>query len=163
MNDFDEIYKKVEKLADLMQEKGLRELDINEEDFSINLVRDIPKQHGGRGGSHRGHSHVDVSDSAVLAGGDESLSNVTNIYTDASIEVIESPMVGVFYEASSPEAEPFVKLGSSVKVGDTLCIIESMKLMNEITAEHDGTIEELCVSNEQVVDVGMPLFKIKVQ
>ena len=74
---------------------------------------------------------------------------------------ITSPMVGVFYAAPSPDDEPYVTVGSKVKKGDVLCIIEAMKLMNEITAEQDGEIIEVCVVNEQVVEYGQPLFKIK--
>ena len=69
-------------------------------------------------------------------------------------------MVGVFYEAPSPEAQPYVQVGSQVKKGDVLCIIEAMKLMNEITAEQDGQIAEVCVQSGSVVEYGQPLFRI---
>ncbi len=71
-----------------------------------------------------------------------------------------SPMIGVFYAAASPTAAPFVTVGSKVKKGDVICIIEAMKLMNEITAEHDGTIVEVCVKNGDLVEFGQELFKI---
>lgn len=74
---------------------------------------------------------------------------------------VKSPMVGTFYQSSSPNADPFVKVGDKVKKGDTLCIIEAMKLMNEIEAEYDGEIAQICVSNEEIVDYGKVLFKIK--
>jgi len=73
---------------------------------------------------------------------------------------IKSPMVGVFYAAPSPDAEPFVKTGSRVKKGDVLCVIEAMKLMNEVGAEQDGTIIEVCVENGDVVEYGQTLFKL---
>ena len=73
---------------------------------------------------------------------------------------IPSPMVGVFYAAPSPDAEPFVRVGDHVKRGDVLCIIEAMKLMNEIPAEQDGEISDVCVENGQVVEFGQALFKI---
>ncbi len=73
---------------------------------------------------------------------------------------VKSPMVGVFYAAPSPDAEPFVQVGSKVKKGDVLCIIEAMKLMNEITAEQDGEIVDICVQNGDVVEYGQTLFKI---
>lgn len=81
--------------------------------------------------------------------------------TDENLKVITSPMVGTFYEASSPKQPPMVKVGDKVKKGDVLCIIEAMKLMNEIESEFDGEIVEICVQNEEVVDFGKPLFKIK--
>ena len=69
-------------------------------------------------------------------------------------------MVGVFYEAASPDAAPFVEVGSKVKKGDILCIIEAMKLMNEITAKKDGEIVDICVQNGEVVEFGQTIFKI---
>jgi acetyl-CoA carboxylase biotin carboxyl carrier protein len=75
-------------------------------------------------------------------------------------EVISSPMVGVFYAAPAENADPFVKVGDRVKKGQTLCIVEAMKLMNEITAERDGQIAAICAQNGQVVDYGCPLFRL---
>ncbi len=74
---------------------------------------------------------------------------------------IEAPMVGVFYAAPSPDSEPYVSVGSTVNKGDVVCIIEAMKLMNEVTAEKSGVITEICVENGQVVEYGQPLFLIK--
>ena len=74
---------------------------------------------------------------------------------------IKSPMVGVFYAAASPDSDPYVQVGQAVKKGDTLCIIEAMKLMNEINAEESGVITEICVKNGDLVQFGQPLFKIK--
>lgn len=72
-----------------------------------------------------------------------------------------SPMVGVFYSAPSPQSKPFVEVGSRVKKGDVLCIVEAMKLMNEITAEQDGEIAEVCAASGDVVEYGQTLFRIK--
>ena len=76
------------------------------------------------------------------------------------ITEVKSPMVGVFYAAPSPDAQPYVQVGSKVKKGDVLCIIEAMKLMNEITAEQDGEIVDICVQSGQVVEYSQTLFKI---
>ena len=91
---------------------------------------------------------------------------VNNIKTESPKEtenykIIKSPMVGTFYSSSLPKAEPFVKVGDKVKKGQVVCIVEAMKLMNEIESEFDGEIAEICVNNEDVVEYGMPLFKIK--
>ena len=75
--------------------------------------------------------------------------------------VVKSPMVGTFYSKPSPTAEPFVKVGSKVKKGDTLCIIEAMKLMNEIESEFDGEVTEILLKDGDTVDYGKPLFVIK--
>ena len=74
---------------------------------------------------------------------------------------VTSPMVGVFYRAPAENAEPYVKVGDHVKAGTVLCLIEAMKMMNEITAECDGVITEICAENGQVVDFGKELFKIR--
>jgi acetyl-CoA carboxylase biotin carboxyl carrier protein len=75
--------------------------------------------------------------------------------------LLKSPMVGTFYRAASPEAEPFASEGKKVKKGETLCIIEAMKLMNEIEAEYDGVVEEILVENATPVEYGQPLFVIR--
>lgn len=77
-----------------------------------------------------------------------------------SDKVVTSPLVGVFYSASSPDADPFVKVGDQVKKGQVLGIIEAMKLMNEIESEYDGVVEAILVNNEDTVEYGQPLFRI---
>ena len=74
---------------------------------------------------------------------------------------VKSPMVGVFYAAPAENADPYVSIGDRVKRGQTLCIVEAMKLMNEITAEEDGVIAEICAANGQVVEFGTELFRIE--
>lgn len=90
---------------------------------------------------------------------------VTNINTETEekddYKIIKSPMVGTFYASSSPTTEPFVKVGDKVKKGQVVCIVEAMKLMNEIESEFDGEIAEICMNNEDMVEYGTPLFKIK--
>lgn len=76
-------------------------------------------------------------------------------------KTIKAPMVGVFYQAASPEADPYVTVGKTVKKGDTVCIIEAMKLMNEIQAEEDGTIKEILAKNGDIIEYGQPLFVIE--
>lgn len=74
--------------------------------------------------------------------------------------IVSSPLVGTFYASSSPEAEPFVKVGDSVKKGQVLGIVEAMKLMNEIESEYDGIVKQILVSNEDVIEYGQPMFVI---
>ena len=80
---------------------------------------------------------------------------------DPDVSVIKSPMVGTFYRASSPESPPFAKIGDKVTTGSIVCIIEAMKVMNEIHAETAGTITEILVENGDTVEYGQPLFKVK--
>lgn len=91
-----------------------------------------------------------------LTGNDNSLDKV-----DVSLNVVTSPMVGTFYSSPSPTEKAFVSVSDKVKKGQVLCIIEAMKLMNEIESEFDGEIVEICAKNEGVVEYGMPLFKIR--
>lgn len=80
---------------------------------------------------------------------------------DEELFIVRSPILGIFYSSSSPNVEPYVKVGSTVKKGDILCIIEAMKMMNEITCEIDGQIVETLVSNESPVEYNQPLFKVR--
>lgn len=96
-----------------------------------------------------------MAQAAVPVAGVEAVSGVE------SDRVVTSPLVGIFYSASSPEAEAFVKVGDRVKKGQVLGIIEAMKLMNEIESEYDGVVEAILVKNEDVVEYGQPLFRIR--
>lgn len=93
-------------------------------------------------------------DAGKAAGGAETV----DIGSD---KVVTSPLVGTFYSASSPDAEPLAKVGDTVKKGQVLGIIEAMKLMNEIESEYDGVVEAVLVNNEDVVEFGQPLFRIR--
>lgn len=90
----------------------------------------------------------------------ESADFVENI-ADENLTIITSPMVGTFYEAPGVDLEPFVKVGTSIKEGDTLCIIEAMKLMNELESEINGEIVSIMVKNGEMVEYGKPLFKVR--
>jgi acetyl-CoA carboxylase biotin carboxyl carrier protein len=79
------------------------------------------------------------------------------------VYTIASPMVGVFYAAPATDKKPYVSIGDRVNVGDVLCIIEAMKMMNEITSDKSGVISEICVGNKQIVEYGHPLFRINVE
>ena len=85
----------------------------------------------------------------------------TEVVAQETGHALTSPMVGTFYRSSSPEADPYVDVGSSVKKGDTLCIIEAMKLLNEIEADRDGIVKKIMVENAQPVEFGEPLFIIE--
>lgn len=82
---------------------------------------------------------------------------------DSNIKVISSPMVGTFYASAGPGKDDFVSIGSKIKKGQVLCIIEAMKLMNEIEAEIDGEVVEILADNEQMVEYGQPLFKVRME
>lgn len=87
--------------------------------------------------------------------------NTEKVNEEAGTKKLVSPMVGTFYSAASPDKPPFVKVGDKVKKGQTICIIEAMKLMNEIESEHDGEIVKILINNEEMVEFGQPLFLVK--
>ena len=141
--------KEIRALADIMRETGLTALEITEKGSTVKLER------RGSGAEAAPSQPAPVLTAAPAAEGPAPVKDSWEKGT-----MVKSPTVGVFYTSSSPESEPFVKVGDTVKRGDTLCIIEAMKLMNEIPAEVDGTIAEICASNGQVVEFDQPLFRI---
>ena len=102
-----------------------------------------------------------LSPDLVEAESSDELSLSQEVTTKANNHEVVSPMPGTFYSAPSPEADPFVKVGDNVKKGDTLCIVEAMKIMNEIESENSGTISEILINNGDPVEYNQPLFKIK--
>lgn len=128
----------IRKYAKLMQELGLTGLEVNAAGEVVRMERQC----------------VAAVPAAAPAPAEAPAAEETG-------DCIRSPMVGTFYAAPAENAEPFVRPGDRVKRGDTLCIIEAMKLMNEIPAERDGVIEAVCAENGQVVDYGTPLFRIR--
>ena len=141
--------KKIRKYAKLMQEMGLTGLEIREGGSEIRLER----MECGASVAVPAPAPAKETYAAAVSGAAEHV-------PDGCIE-INSPMVGVFYSAPAENAQPFVSVGDTVKKGDVLCIIEAMKLMNEIVSEYDGVVEEICAVNSQVVDFGHPLFRLK--
>lgn len=141
----------IEELARVMKENDLTALEVEEEGLSVKLEKK-PEV-----GAVLSAAPAKASAPFAPAAADGAEAPVPQ--KEAGTLVI-SPTVGVFYAASSPDSKPFVEVGDHVKKGDILCIIEAMKLMNEIPAEMDGTIAEICVSNGQVVEYNQPLFRI---
>lgn len=135
----------IRKYAALMAELGLTGLEVTENDRMVRLERTPAAP-------------------AAPARGSETVQVFAPqpVQPEEGVEVC-SPMVGVFYAAPAENAEPFVKVGDRVRKGQTLCIVEAMKLMNEIMAEEDGEILEICAENGQVVDYGCRLFRLKRQ
>ena len=134
----------IRKYAERMQELGLTGLEITEDNKKIRLERmAAPAQ-----------TAVINAAPAVPTSAPAPIENTDFIS-------VKSPIIGVFYAAPAENAEPYVKVGDQVKKGQTLCLIEAMKLMNEITADQDGVISEICVTNGSIVEFGTELFRIK--
>jgi acetyl-CoA carboxylase biotin carboxyl carrier protein len=133
----------IRRYAKLMEELGLTGLEIKEDGCQLRLERTVC---------------APVAAPVVGQHVPETPENAA--VSDGCIDIC-SPMVGVFYSAPAENSQPFVSVGDTVKRGDVLCIIEAMKLMNEIVSEYDGVVEEICAVNNQVVDFGHRLFRLK--
>ncbi len=154
--------RKLKTLIDLVAESDISELEVTEGESKVRIVKSsAPPSHS---------QVVMMSPQAAVAapaaaapapvGGVAPAVAEPAPAAEAAGHVVKSPMVGTFYRSSAPGAAPFVEVGSSVKSGDTLCIIEAMKLLNEIDADASGTIKQVLVENGQPVEFGQPLFII---
>ena len=148
---------KIDQLADLMERHGLTRVRLEEGDGAAvelecqpaPVVAAAPFAAAPAAGAQAPAAGASAPEPAPAA------------EDDPDVTRVKAPMVGVFYVAPSPGAEPFVKVGSKVHAGDTLCVIEAMKLMNEVTAERDGEVVEVCVEDGDLVDFGRCLMKIR--
>jgi acetyl-CoA carboxylase biotin carboxyl carrier protein len=146
--------RKLKKLIDLVEESGISELELTEGEEKVRISRAMMP-------SQQPVAHYMAAPQAVAA------SHATSVPVAAAAvvaelegHVVKSPMVGTFYRSSSPDAKAFVDVGSKVAVGETLCIIEAMKLLNEIECDFAGMIKKIFVENGQPVEYGEPLFII---
>jgi acetyl-CoA carboxylase biotin carboxyl carrier protein len=139
--------RKLKKLIDLVQESGISELEVTEGEEKVKIVKS-----GGSGAAHAAAPIPAPTAAPALAPAPAA----------AAIQghVVKSPMVGTFYRSPSPGAKHFVEVGDTVKSGDTICVIEAMKLLNEIECDKDGVIKAILVENGQPVEYGEPLVVI---
>jgi acetyl-CoA carboxylase biotin carboxyl carrier protein len=148
--------RKIRKLIELLKETGISEIEIKEGEESLRLSC-----------YHQGQVQTTYHAPLVSAERPNLIEKIHESQTPAASShkidghQVCSPMVGTFYVSASPEAPPFVKLGQTVKVGDTLCIIEAMKMFNEIEADKSGVIQAVLVENGSPVEFGQPLFVIQ--
>ena len=158
-------YKDIKRLMDDMGNSKLDSLEIEFPDgIKISMTKN--GRNANLNANYANSSVIEASAPmtvpVVQANTEKSLVNVPqDDKKEENYKEVKSPMVGTFYESSSPTAEPFVKVGDKVRKGQVLCIVEAMKLMNEIESEVDGEVVEVCVKNEDMVEFGTTLFKIK--
>ncbi len=151
--------RKIKKLIELIESSDIAELEIVEGEESVRISRNsttIPQTISAPAIAPQ------VAASPAPAISDTGSSAPAPATTEAHGETIDSPMVGTFYSSSSPTSKPFVSVGQKIAVGDTLCIIEAMKMLNQIESDKAGTIKAILVENEQPVEFGQPLFEIEV-
>ena len=142
----------IEKLAKIITDNGLTEISLEDGEQAITIRKDLPEV------------NMVASSPAVAAPQAAPAAAQTAPAKQAEEpkgKAITSPMVGTFYAASSPEANPFVEVGSNVNVGDVVCIIEAMKLMNEIKSEQAGKVVQICVKNGDPVEYGQVLMYVE--
>jgi acetyl-CoA carboxylase biotin carboxyl carrier protein len=149
--------RKLKKLIDLVEESGISELELTEGEEKVRISRNLP-QAGAAVQFAPQYFQAPVTQSAPVTAAPGAAA--TEAAPAIEGHVVKSPMVGTFYRSPSPDAKVFVDVGSTVNVGDTLCIIEAMKLLNEIEADHAGVIKAILVENGQPVEYGEPLFII---
>ena len=153
--------RKLKTLIDLVAESDIAELEVTEGESKVRIVKS-----GGAPQSQRvmlpqgAPQYAPQYHSAPTASAGSAPVAAASAAPEFSGHVVKSPMVGTFYRSSAPGAAAFVDIGSTIKEGDTLCIIEAMKLLNEIDADISGTIKEILVENGQPVEFGQPLFVI---
>ena len=150
--------RKIKKLMELLEESGIAEIEVKEGEESIKLSRNItssaaPLQQMVQQPMMAPQQQLPQAAPQVENKKDDSLKQNRN--------TVNSPMVGTFYASASPESKPFVTVGQSVKKGDTLCILEAMKMMNQVQAESDGKILEILIDNAEPVEFDQPLFVVE--
>ena len=145
--------RKLKKLIDLVQESGIAELEITEGEEKVKIVKGGHLSVTAAAPVHVAPVEVRaaIPAAAVPAAAPEAAAGQEG-------HVVKAPMVGTFYRSPSPDAKAFVEVGQTVKEGDTICIIEAMKLMNEIEADAGGVVKAILVENGQPVEYGQPLF-----
>lgn len=152
--------RKLKTLIDLVQASGIAEIEINEEGDHVRIVN-RPAQAAQAAPAIIEIPQATPSPAAPAPSAAPASPSAAPASNSPSGTQVTSPMVGTFYRAPSPGADPFVEVGTQVKKGDTLCIIEAMKLLNEIEAEVSGTVKEILVDNGSPVEFGQPLFVIE--
>jgi acetyl-CoA carboxylase biotin carboxyl carrier protein len=145
--------RKLKKLIDLVQESGIAELEITEGEEKVKIVK------GGVVSMAAAPAVMAVPAAAPAPSAAAPAAAVTTPPAEGQEgHVVKAPMVGTFYRSPSPDAKAFVEVGQAVKEGETICIIEAMKLMNEIEADASGSVKAILVENGQPVEYGQPLF-----
>lgn len=148
--------RKLKTLIDLVAESDIAELEVTEGEGKVRIVKSSPAP---QNQMVMMQPHT-MQQAAPMAAAPVAAAAAAPVAAVPEGHVVKSPMVGTFYRSSAPGAAPFVDIGKSVSEGDTLCIIEAMKLLNEIDSDFTGTIKQILVENGQPVEYGQPLFII---
>ncbi|MDP2152306.1 MAG: acetyl-CoA carboxylase biotin carboxyl carrier protein [Methylotenera sp.] len=145
--------RKLKKLIDLVEESGISELELTEDGEKVRISRNFTSNMPAQNYNHYAPQQHHVPAPQVAA-----VDEVAPVVDEG--HAVKSPMVGTFYRSPSPDAKSFVEVGDTVAIGDTLCIIEAMKLLNEIESDKAGVVKKILVDNGQAIEYGEPLFII---
>ncbi len=148
--------RKLKTLLDLVSESNIAELEVTEGESTVRIVKSVPPVYLPAAPAESQLTTFTQAAPAPIV----SMEGAASAAPGPQAHLLTSPMVGTFYRASSPGSEPFVQIGDTVREGQTLCIIEAMKLLNEIEADKAGVVKEICVENGQAVEFGQTLFVI---
>ncbi len=146
--------RKLKTLIDLVAESGISELEVTEGESKVKIVKSSGVS------NQMVMMQQPMTQAPVMQQAQPAVAVAPVVAAEPTGHIVKSPMVGTFYRSSAPGAAPFVELGASIKEGDTICIIEAMKLLNEIDADASGVITQILVENGQPVEFGQPLFVI---
>jgi acetyl-CoA carboxylase biotin carboxyl carrier protein len=154
--------RKLKTLIDLVSESGISELEVTEGEGKVRIVKNAAPVYMPQAAQMQyfPQGYAPQAPAGAPAPGAEAAAAAAPATAIPQGHVVTSPMVGTFYRSPSPGADAFVQVGDTVKEGDTICIIEAMKLLNEIEADKSGVIKEVLVENGQAVEYGQPLFVI---
>jgi acetyl-CoA carboxylase biotin carboxyl carrier protein len=153
--------RKIKTLIDLVSESNVAELEITEAEGTVRIVKSLTAANQPAAAQvHYMSAPAPQSAAPSAAAAPEAAPAVPAQPAASANHMIKAPMVGTFYASSSPEAKPFASVGDAVKQGQTVCIIEAMKIMNEIEADKSGTIVKILAESAQGVEYGQPLFEI---
>ncbi len=166
-------YNEVKELIDIIDKSSLRCFELEGQDIKIKMNKNLEVSQNFKEESLvrkveddtfnnetlKNQASKEVSNDKVRV--EKDIKEEVSAEESESFKIVKSPLVGTFYSASSPGEEPYAKVGDKVKKGQVLCIVEAMKIMNEITSEYDGEIVEIMCKDDDIVEYGLPLFKIK--
>lgn len=168
----DTLYRRIKELIDILKTENIDEIELRHWWTAVRVARRrprhevsaLPAEDAGAAGTPSGEGGVTETPARDIpaAAGDEALTTAgASADGDGGYDEIVSPMVGTFFRSSAPDSDPFVAVGDRVEVGEVLCIIEAMKLMNEIEADRSGVIRKILVEDNQPVEFGQPLFLVE--
>lgn len=151
--------RKIKKLIELVEESGITELEVSEEEGTVRISRAAPAVAPAAVQYVAAPQQAPVSAAASTASAPAQ--EASSVSSEVSGHAVLSPMVGTFYRSPSPEAKPFIEVGQQVKVGDALCIVEAMKMMNRIEADKAGVVKAILVNDGEAVEFDQPLIVIE--